>query len=98
MLDPCFGRGFSFIMKWQVTTLLRDGVKGTEEEVVGNALIHLGYKEIKSCKMGQLFILFLEDNETEEEQRNRVVEMCNKQLVNTILYDFKVEPYNEKNL
>ncbi len=85
-------------MNWQITTLLREGVKGTEEEVVGNALIQLGYKEITSCKMGQLIILFLEDNETEEEQRSRVVEMCNKQLVNTILYDFKVEPYNEKNL
>jgi len=85
-------------VKWQVTTLLRDGVKGTEEEVVGNALIQLGYKEIKSCKMGKLVILNLKDDETEEQQRSRVVEMCNKQLVNTILYDFKVEPYNEKNL
>ena len=83
-------------MKWQVTTLLRDGVKGTEEEVVENALIQLGYEEITSCKMGQLFILVLQDDVSEVEQRNRVEEMCNKQLVNTILYDFKVEPYNEK--
>ena len=83
-------------MKWQVTTLLRDGVKGTEEEVVKNALIQLGYEEIISCKMGQLFILFLQDDVSEVEQRKRVEEMCNKQLVNTILYDFKVEPYNEK--
>jgi len=85
-------------MKWQVTSLLRDGVKGTEEEVVGSALIQLGYKEITSCKMGKLIILELDDRETEEEQRSKVVEMCNKQLVNTILYDFKVEPYNEKDL
>ncbi len=50
MLDPCFGRGFSFIMKWTITTLLRDGVKGTEEEVVHKALLHLGYDEIISMK------------------------------------------------
>ena len=80
-------------MKWQVTTLLRDGVKGTEEEVVGNALIQLGYKEIKSCKMGQLFILNLKDDETEEQQRAKVKEMCERQMVNTILYDFFIEPY-----
>ena len=80
-------------MKWQVTTLLRDGVKGTEEEVVGNALIQLGYKEITSCKMGQLFILNLKDDETEEQQRAKVKEMCEKQIVNTILYDFFIEPY-----
>ena len=80
-------------MKWQVTTLLRDGVKGTEEEVVGNALIQLGYKEITSCKMGQLFILNLKDDETEEQQRAKVKEMCEKQIVKTILYDFFIEPY-----
>tara|TARA_B100000287_G_C20518796_1_gene736054 strand:- start:91 stop:348 length:258 start_codon:yes stop_codon:yes gene_type:complete len=85
-------------MKWQVTTLLREGVKGTEEEVVKNALIQLGYEEITSCKMGQLIILFLQDDISEVEQRKRVEEMCNKQLVNTILYDFKVEPYNEKDI
>ena len=48
--------------------------------------------------MGQLFILFLQDDVSEVEQRKRVEEMCNKQLVNTILYDFKVEPYNEKDI
>jgi len=80
-------------MKWQITTLLRDGVKGTEEEVVGNALIHLGYKEIKSCKMGKLVILNLKDDETEEQQRAKVKEMCERQIVNTILYDFFIEPY-----
>ena len=80
-------------MKWEVTTLLRDGVKGTEEEVVGNALIQLGYKEITSCKMGQLFILNLKDDETEEQQRAKVKEMCERQIVNTILYDFFIEPY-----
>jgi len=80
-------------VKWQVTTLLRDGVKGTEEEVVGNALIQLGYKEIKSCKMGKLVILNLKDDETEEQQRAKVKEMCEKQIVNTILYDFFIEPY-----
>ena len=85
-------------MKWKVTTLLREGVKGTEEEVVKNALIQLGYEEITSCKMGQLIILFLQDDISEVEQRKRVEEMCNKQLVNTILYDFKVEPYNEKDI
>jgi len=80
-------------MKWQITTLLRDGVKGTEEEVVGKALIDLGFKEITSCKMGQLFILNLQDDISESEQKKRVEEMCNKQLVNTILYDFFIEPY-----
>lgn len=81
-------------MKWIITSLLREGVKGTEEEVVGNALKQLGYNEIKSCKMGKLVILTLKDDQPEDVQREKVVEMCKKQIINTILYDFKVEPYN----
>lgn len=69
-------------------------MKGTEEEVVGNALKQLGYNEIKSCKMGKLVILTLKDDQPEDVQREKVVEMCKKQIINTILYDFKVEPYN----
>ena len=95
MLDPCFGRGFSFIMKWTITTLLRDGVKGTEEDVVHKALLHLGYDEITSMKMGQSFYLTLNDETTKEEQLEKIKEMCKKTLVNIILYDFKVELYNE---
>ncbi len=85
-------------MRWKITSLLREGVKGTEEEVVGNALKQLGYTEIKSCKMGQLVILTLKDDTPEAVQRDKVIEMCKKQIINTILYDFKVEPYDEKNL
>jgi len=82
-------------MKWQITTLLREGVKGTEEEVVHKALLHLGYDEIISMKMGQSFYITLNDELSEDEQKSKIEEMCNRQLVNTILYDFKVELYNE---
>ncbi len=83
-------------MKWTITTLLRDGVKGTEEEVVKKCLLQLGYNEIQSLKMGQSFYLTLDDNLTEQEQIEKVTEMCNRQLVNTILYDFIIKPYGEE--
>ncbi len=73
-------------MKCQVTTLLRDGVKGSEEEVVKQALLQLGYNEITGLKMGQTFYLTLDDNTTKE----KIEEMCNRVLVNTILYNFKI--------
>jgi len=81
-------------MKWTITTLLRDGVKGTEEEVVHKALKHLGYDEIISMKMGKSIYLTLKDDTTKEEQLKTIDEMCKKTLVNTILYDYKVVPYN----
>jgi phosphoribosylformylglycinamidine synthase len=73
-------------LKCQVTTLLRDGVKGSEEEVVKQALLQLGYNEITGLKMGQTFYLTLDDNTTKE----KIEEMCNRVLVNTILYNFKI--------
>jgi phosphoribosylformylglycinamidine synthase len=73
-------------LKCQVTTLLRDGVKGSEEEVVKQALLQLGYNEITGLKMGQSFYLTLDDNTTKE----KIEEMCNRVLVNTILYNFKI--------
>ncbi len=83
-------------MKWTVTSLLRDGVKGTEEDVVHKALLQLGYDEIISMKMGKAIYLTISDELSEAEQIDKVKEMCNKTLINTILYDFKVEPYNEE--
>ena len=62
-------------MKWKVTTLLRDGVKGTEEEVVKEALLQLGYKEITSCKMGLLLLLNLQDGVSQEVQKKKVEEI-----------------------
>ena len=46
-------------------------------------------------KMGQSFYITLNDETTKEEQLEKIKEMCKKTLVNTILYDFKVELYNE---
>lgn len=83
-----------WLLKWTITTLLRPGVKGSDEGVVLNCLHDLGFNEASELKIGQSFYLTTKDDTTKE----KVEEMCKRLLVNTILYDFKVEPYNEKNL
>ena len=82
-------------LKWEVTSLLRDGVKGSEQEVIMKALIHLGYTEIKEVLYGACYFLTLDDKMSEDEQRAKVKEMCEKQMVNTNLYDFKIKLIEE---
>ena len=78
-------------MKWEVTSLLRSGVKGSEQEVIMKALWDLGFSEIKEVLYGACYYLTLDDKMPEDEQRSKVKEMCEKQMVNTNLYDFKIK-------
>ena len=84
-------------MKWEVTSLLRDGVKGSEQEVIMKALIHLGYTEIKEVLYGACYFLTLDDKMSEDEQREKIKEMCKRSIVNTNLYDFKIKKVELKN-
>jgi phosphoribosylformylglycinamidine synthase PurS subunit len=85
-------------MKWEVTSLLRDGVKGSEQEVIMKALLQLGYKEIQEVLYGSSYILTLDDTLSEDDQYIQVKEMCSRVIVNTNLYDFKVELKDEETL
>ena len=78
-------------MKWEVTSLLRSGVKGSEQEVIMKALWDLGFSEIKEVLYGACYYLTLDDKMSEDVQRAKVKEMCEKQMVNTNLYDFKIK-------
>jgi len=82
-------------MKWEVTSLLRDGVKGSEQEVIMKALWGLGFNEITEVLYGACYILTLDDKMSEDEQRAKVKEMCEKSMVNTNLYDFNIKLIEE---
>ena len=82
-------------MKWEVTSLLRDGIKGSEQEVIMKALIQLGFQEITEVLYGAVYNLTLDDTLSEDEQRKKVSEMCKQSIVNTNLYDFKIKRIEE---
>mgnify|MGYP000650707753 FL=1 len=82
-------------MKWEVTSLLRDGIKGSEQEVIMKALIQLGFEEITEVLYGAVYNLTLDDKMSEDEQRLRINEMCSTNIINTNLYDFKIKLIEE---
>jgi phosphoribosylformylglycinamidine synthase PurS subunit len=82
-------------MKWEVTSLLRDGVKGNAQEVIRKALLQLGYNEVQEVLYGSVHTLKLDNKMSENVQREKVEEMCKKQLINTNLYDFNIRLIEE---
>ncbi len=82
-------------MKWEVTSLLRDGVKGNSQEVIRKALLQLGYDEVLEVLYGSVHTLTLDNKMSENVQREKVEEMCKKQLINTNLYDFNIRLIEE---
>ncbi len=82
-------------MKWEVTSLLRDGVKGNSQEVIRKALLQLGYNEVQEVLYGSVHTLTLDNKMSENVQREKVEEMCKKQLINTNLYDFNIRLIEE---
>ena len=82
-------------LKWEVTSLLRDGIKGSEQEVIMKALIQLGFEEITEVLYGAVYNLTLDDKMSEDEQRLRIKEMCSTNIINTNLYDFKIKLIEE---
>ena len=82
-------------MKWEVTSLLRDGIKGSEQEVIMKALIQLGFQEITEVLYGAVYNLTLDDTLSEDEQRKKVSEMCKQSIINTNLYDFIIKRIEE---
>ena len=82
-------------LKWEVTSLLRDGIKGSEQEVIMKALIQLGFEEITEVLYGAVYNLTLDDSMSEDEQRLRIKEMCSTNIINTNLYDFKIKLIEE---
>ena len=73
--------------KYKVTTKLRDGIKDIEGETIEQKLNQDEWS-VKNIKVGQVF--YLEANHS-----TAVRVLCEKILVNTLLYDFEIEDVNE---
>ena len=79
--------------KFKITTKLRDGIKDIEGETIEQKLKHDGWS-VKDVKVGQVFYL-QSTNPHITDNRHYIEELCEKILVNTLLYDFEIEDVNE---
>ena len=77
-------------MKAKVYVTLKKGVLDPQGKAVCGALESMGYKEVKSLRIGKFIEIEL-DASSKENAEKRLKEMCERLLANTVVEDYKVE-------
>lgn len=74
-------------MKARVHVMLKDGVLDPQGEAVRHALGALGFDEARGVRQGKVIELDLAEGTTED----RVAEMCERLLANTVIESYRIE-------
>ena len=77
-------------MKVRVRVMPKDGLLDPQGEAINIALVNMGFAEVKNVKQGKVIELELEE-EDKIVVKNRVEEMCQKLLANSVIESFQVE-------
>ena len=76
-------------MKATIYISLKDGVLDPQGKAIENALGQLGFNEIDNVRQGKMIELDLADTDASE-ARDRLQEMCEKLLANTVIENFDI--------
>jgi len=74
----------------QVHVTLKNGVLDPQGKAIHSALSDLGYSEVKDVLLGKYLEIRLEDGLSEAEAGERVREMCEKLLANTVIESYRI--------
>ncbi|WP_200762155.1 phosphoribosylformylglycinamidine synthase subunit PurS [Nitrosophilus alvini] len=77
-------------MKAIVDIYLKQGVLDPQGKAVHHALHSLGFNEVTDVRVGKQIVLQLDESD-EEKATQRVKEMCETLLANTVIEDYKIE-------
>lgn len=81
-------------MKARICVALKDEVLDPGGRALAERLRTLGFPEVKDAKLGKYIELTIETGDREKE-KERIEDMCNKVLANTVIEDFLVLPEEE---
>ena len=77
-------------MKVRVHVMPKGGLLDPQGEAINIALVNMGFTEVKNVKQGKVIELELEE-EDKIVVKNRVEDMCQKLLANSVIESFQVE-------
>jgi len=77
-------------MKVRVVVTLKKSVLDPQGQAVSRALGALGFSEVKDVRLGKIIELDL-DAKDAAEAKQRVEQMCDKLLANTVIEEYRVE-------
>lgn len=72
----------------KIHVTLKHGVLDSQGKAVHHALSDLGYEEVKDVQVGKYMEVKL-DGVTEDQAEQRVKEMCEKLLANTVIESYR---------
>ncbi|MEO1474928.1 MAG: phosphoribosylformylglycinamidine synthase subunit PurS [Pseudomonadota bacterium] len=78
-------------MKAIVHVGLKQGVLDPQGKAVADALGRLGYSEVQGASIGKVIELDLDDSLSTDAAEQRVIEMCEQLLANTVIESYRVE-------
>jgi len=70
---------------------LKQGVLDPQGKAVADALGRLGYSEVQGASIGKVIELDLDDSLSTDAAEQRVIEMCEQLLANTVIESYRVE-------
>lgn len=84
------------MIRAKVDVSLKEDVMDPQGTAVGYALGNLGHGSVRRVRVGRYFDLLLDEKDLET-ARQKVKEMCDELLANTVIerYDIRVEPVAE---
>jgi phosphoribosylformylglycinamidine synthase PurS subunit len=77
-------------MKARVVVSLKKSVLDPQGQAVSRALGALGFSEVKDVRLGKIIELDI-DAKDAAEARQRIEQMCEKLLANTVIEEYRVE-------
>ena len=76
-------------LKFAVTVTLKKDVLDPQGKVVRDTLLNLGIQNLKNIRQGKFFEIEIEETDIKKAE-NKIIEMCEKLLVNLIIEDYKI--------
>lgn len=78
-------------MRARVYVTLKPSVFDPQGRVVADALVSLGYDDVKDVRQGKFFEVDLADAADQAAVQSRVAEMADKLLANPVIESYRVE-------
>ncbi len=77
-------------MRARVFVTLKPGVLDPQGRAIASALVHDGFAEVRSARVGKLIEVELDERDAGR-ARQRLTEMCEKLLANTVIERYDIE-------
>ena len=77
-------------MKVTVNIQLKEGVLDPQGKAVHHALGSLGFGKVKGVRIGKQIVLEIDESD-KEKAKQKVTNMCEELLANTVIEDYSIE-------